>query len=287
MTDLVDRYIAALDALPTAAHPHILSDAAERLLKDSGDPDALNREAMRRMIANFDVRRAQVHTKFPETIVAMFQQDHIRILGEIATKPKGYFVHPHELFCKDLGVCRLTIAPAGAQVAHVRSGIPRSIIWKDGPAQAVSAAYFLARTGFQPYFEIHTHTPWLSEFTPIGWDRCYIRVASLLEENPEIKGMIGGSWFYDPEVERVSPRLAYLRRRPLDNGAKIFYLGGNSSENIRNATATSATRRTLVEQGKYKPVAYMMVWARAALVSWANKNLSLLTEHQQDVEKGF
>lgn len=278
MSSFVDRYIATFDALPAAAHPQHLPDEARTLLSASGDADALNRQAMQRMIERFEERRVQAKTKFPDLIIELFKQDHVRILNEIATKPKGHFVHPNDWFCKDFGVCRLTIAPAGAQIVHLRSGVPRSVIWKDGPAQAASAARFLIRNGSRPYYEIHTHSPWLAEFTPKGWDRCYIRVADLLAENPDVKGMVGGSWFYDTEIERVSPRLAYLRRGPLENGAKIFYWGGNPADNIGNATATSETRRKLVAEGKYKPVAYMMIWGRNELLDWARTRRHLLAE---------
>lgn len=123
--------------------------------------------------------------------------------------------------------------------------------------------------GFAPWYQIHTHTSVIADFNEEGWEQCYRVIAGMLALNPIVKGMFGISWFYDPGLEEISPRLRYLRQTPLSGGARLFYRGGDETENVRNATSKSETRRKLYEAGKYKPVAYAMVWRRADLLRWA------------------
>ncbi len=120
--------------------------------------------------------------------------------------------------------------------------------------------------GNRPFYEIYTHLSELEDFNPDGWDQCYLRIAGMLELNPEIRGMWGGSWFYDPAMAQVSPNLCYLREKPQQNGAKVFF--SNISLDS-GALAKSKTRRDLYEQGKYMPKAYALIWQRDALIGWA------------------
>ena len=88
----------------------------------------------------------------------------------------------------------------------------------------------------------------------------------MLALNPEIRGMWGGSWFYDPALERISPRLEYLRSVPQDNGAYVFY----SNIDINGgALSKSDTRKQAYEDGKYLPKSYSVIWPRRHLLDWA------------------
>jgi hypothetical protein len=53
-------------------------------------------------------------------------------------------------------------------------------------------------------------------------------LASLLEMNPgvkvKVKGVFCSSWWYDPQLEAISPRLKYLSAVPTDNGAQLFFM---------------------------------------------------------------
>jgi hypothetical protein len=91
-------------------------------------------------------------------------------------------------------------------------------------------------------------------------------VAEMLERHEEIKGMFGASWFYDPQLENISPRLMYLQKIPLAGGAQMFYMG---ADRTGNALAKSKTRLKLYEEGRYRPQEYMLVWPRKELMAWA------------------
>ncbi len=83
--------------------------------------------------------------------------------------------------------------------------------------------------------------------------------------------MVGTSWFYDPALPAISPRLAYLQQRPLEAGAFLVRHGRGAIYTER-ATLTSETRRKLYEEGKYLPVCFSLVWPRDALIAWAERS---------------
>jgi hypothetical protein len=124
-------------------------------------------------------------------------------------------------------------------------------------------------SGPDPWFAPHVESRHLYEFNETGWETTYRNVASLLRRHTDVVGVVGYSWFYDPELESISPRLAYLRRGPLAAGAR-FLRGHTTRFDIDNAIAKSRTRRRLYRAGEYTPVAYRMVWLRSDILRWAN-----------------
>ena len=64
-------------------------------------------------------------------------------------------------------------------------------------------------------------TRWLRGFNEEGWNDAWATAAEICRTRPELAGMIGSSWFYDPPLTEISPRLAHLRLNPLIEGAKI------------------------------------------------------------------
>lgn len=178
----------------------------------------------------------------------------------------------HDLFHKEFGLATLRLYSAGAQLVDVRCGIPRSIAVTEGLMGVPMRVMKFARLGgFKPYFQIHTHKFNLDLFNEPGWEECYRCCAELYALHPKSLGMFGSSWFYDPVLETVSPRLSYLRRTPVEGGAQLmFYSVGG--EALNNALSTSSSRRELYESGKYMPKSYMLVWGKADQIAWANRN---------------
>jgi nifR3 family TIM-barrel protein len=92
-------------------------------------------------------------------------------------------------------------------------------------------------------------------------------VRRLLLAHLEVRGVVGTSWFFDPQLDAISPRLSYLRK-PLERGA--FLVPGRSGAfDIASATVNSDARRQLFEQGHYMPVPQTLVWPRKELLLWA------------------
>lgn len=175
----------------------------------------------------------------------------------------------HDIFYKEFGIASLRLYVAGAQVVDYRCGIPRSILIAGGLANLPkNLAAILRLGGFRKYFQIHTHKLMLDAFNEEGWDECYRCCAELYPLHPEVLGMYGSSWFYDPALDNISPRLRYLRTTPLAGGAELFFIEeGGSARN--SSLATSPTRRKLYEEGKYFPKNYMLAWGRSKQIAWA------------------
>lgn len=165
-----------------------------------------------------------------------------------------------DFFHKEFGLASLRLYAAAAQVIDPNCGLPRSTVLKSGWKGLVEGAALAVRMGgFSPMFQIHTHSRYLDEFTPEGWDECYRCCVDLYRRFPKSRGMFGGSWFYDPQVEQVSPRLFYLQDVPRKGGASFFFTA-SEGDHVQNAIATSPSRRKLYEEGKYKPQSFTLVW---------------------------
>jgi len=210
--------------------------------------------------------------RVPPSVSELVRAEGRRIAAQAGSQPDRFYSLANDAFLKDLGIVLLTLLPCGAELVQVRDGVPRSILMRGGMRQMLRGLrYFGLRTrGFRPFYSLHLDPRRLEEFTPEGWDRTYLRIAELLRLNPEVKGVFGTAWFYDPEVESVSPHLGYLRRRRVENGA-VGFLYGATREAAANALARSRTRRRLYEEGKYVPVSYYLVWARDDLLRWAER----------------
>lgn len=127
---------------------------------------------------------------------------------------------------------------------------------------------WIAARGWRPWLEVHTESRHLSDFNEAGWDRAWSTAAAILKTRPHLAGMIGSSWFYDPPLETISPRLTYLRVNPLKNGAFLLHQGPGEIHSQR-AGASSPTRRALIEAGEYTPRSWIVAWPRKALIRWA------------------
>jgi len=143
--------------------------------------------------------------------------------------------------------------------------------------------WFLARS-WGVWLEIHTESRDLTDFNPAGWDKAWLATAGIVSRYPGLRGGIGSSWFYDPPLTKISPRLAYLRQTPLKNGAFMVHQGPGAIHTER-ASASSPTRRALIEAGKYTPRSWLMIWPRKALLRWADKEIQRQADLADIIEK--
>lgn len=197
------------------------------------------------------------------------QLAHLQWLAATLTGTEEWLDLNDDTYQKEFGLATLRLYACGAQLVDYRCGIPRSIAFKSGVSHALSQATYFARIGgFKPFFQIHTHVHRLAHFTEEGWNECYRCCAELYEVHPDVLGMYGGSWFYDPQLRDISPRLRYLQDVPLAGGARLFRSGPSEACN-QDALSTSPTRKELFNQGLYTPCAYVLVWDRTAQRQWA------------------
>jgi len=165
---------------------------------------------------------------------------------------------------KNLALARLQLVPCCAQLVTLASGVPRSVAVNSGPA---GLFHVLARCGgFAPFAEIHTHDPMVGAyFNPQGWEQCARLLARLLSKMPACRGVYATSWFFDPALGAISPKLAYLHDLPAAAGARFLRLGPDR-ESFELATAFPP-RRKAWEAGTYQPCRYAIVWPRRALLA--------------------
>jgi hypothetical protein len=255
----VDAAIELLDrAMPGRSPGHLPDELFDLAVEDSVFPALLTA----RLLATIATRRSA--RRVPDALVPELRRQAMRILG------LGEASLTDETFHKDLSICQLLSIPCAAQIVVETGGIPRRTLATGGVGQALRLGRHLAATRLRsvPYLEIHTHTPMLGDFNPAGWDRCYELVAELLAARQEFLGMVGGSWFYDPAIAGISPHLTYLAETPVNGGAFRVRMG-EFADDTEMATATSQTRRGLVEAGKYVPARWLLIWPRKPLLAWA------------------
>ena len=255
----VDTAVALLDrTMPQRGY----SDLPEELSALAADDAGFAPLLAARLLAGIAERRPA--RALPNAVLPDLRRQAMRILTLDAPSLDD------DAFRKDLSICLLLSFPCIAQVVEQTGRLPRRALTAGGIGQAMRLAQYLAATGFRsgPYLEIHTHTPMLDGFNPEGWERCYELVAELLALRPNFLGMIGGSWFYDPALAVISPRLTYLADTPIAGGAFRVRFGASESD-TELATATSPTRRKLVEEGRYVPTRWLLIWPREAMLAWA------------------
>lgn len=215
--------------------------------------------------------------ELPDAIKQLYMKNFNRILGNISSRndEPGFYLYPNDKFFKELAVCMLRMIPVGARKAHTTT-LSGRFIFKKGLRQFITGLSFMLFKlhSLKPLMltaHVDSHDPDLMEqFNPDGWNRSCLNMADLLKLRKEIKGYCGASWFYDPKLEQISPRLAYLRKSMIDNGGKIFYIGPNE-EATNDALAKSPTRRKLYSEGKYIPSKYLIIWPRQNLIDWSNR----------------
>lgn len=195
-----------------------------------------------------------------------------RILSQIEADP-GFADLSKDSFLKDLWIARVVMIPAFAQVWWPHSGLSAKAALSAGPAAA--AYVFLRCGGRRPFMEGHTHDPMAKAYwNEQGWREALRLAALALPAKPQVRGAFGTAWFYDPEIKRISPRIAFAQDLQVGGGAFRLKVGSNEAA-IANATATSSERRRRYQEGTYLPADYAIIWSRRDLESAYGPELRL------------
>jgi hypothetical protein len=107
------------------------------------------------------------------------------------------------------------------------------------------------------------------------FERSLWRIAKVAERYPDLKALMTMSWFHSAAVGETFPRLAWMRNVFIEGGAYAVDLEPGKAADI---CYNSAKRRELYEQGKFCPRQTLVLWPRAALLSWAAKRPELADE---------
>jgi hypothetical protein len=195
-----------------------------------------------------------------------------RLLSHLTGSVDSSYRYPDDYFVKDLRFVAGMTVPGGAEVLDLRSKAGTRVSAQVLRRQPTLAHLRALLTGSRsdPWFRIHTERRYLRHFHEAGWDAFYLRVAKMLPAHPQVRGVLGTSWFFDPQLDAISPRLSYLRK-PLERGA-FLVPGRTGAFDIASATVNSDVRRQLYEQGRYMPVPQTLVWPRNELLLWARSH---------------
>jgi hypothetical protein len=214
-------------------------------------------------------RMGDLALKMPSSMTAVYDAEFNRVRGLVADDANFVFDWGNDRFAKDMAICSGRLIPNGPGLMEV-SGVPRNLLFKKGAGQFFRLLYMIfCRLGrHRPLLENHTHLANVDQFNAEGWQRTYRLAGEILDLNPEIRGFLRGSWFIDPVISEISPRLGYLREIPCRHGADIFYI---CSEGLKSGSfARSKSRKKLFDEGKYVPKSYLLVWPRKSLIEYAN-----------------
>jgi hypothetical protein len=209
----------------------------------------------------------------PEAVRVCIEREFRRIEKDLATAGDDHFdLRSHGMRC-DFRIAGFGRIPVGINHIEV-GGVPRRLLWSGGLGQSARVLALFAKSGgWKPFYVAHfTHgvkpRAFLLVYTRDAQEQWHRNVADCLRMNPHIKGLLATSWWYDPQLARIAPHLAFLREGSLAHGAVLLRAG--SSEGGRAAAlANSPDRKQKYERGEYTPVNYAVVWTRQALLAWA------------------
>ena len=206
----------------------------------------------------------------PEGVLELYPTTIRYIVRTIAKHQESSYGHRESSFDRDLRIAAGFTLPAGAQIVDRRCWIPSSFYRNMGMKENFRCLSFIVfRLGGRgPLFRMHTETRNMIDFNESGWKACYMRIANLMKLMPEVKGVIGTSWFFDRQLETISPNLSFIRRIPEEGGA-FLRIDGPGEIHTQRAITLSQHRRILYEQGKYLPLCVTIVWPKENLLRWA------------------
>ncbi|MEM7101234.1 MAG: hypothetical protein AAF541_23430 [Pseudomonadota bacterium] len=117
---------------------------------------------------------------------------------------------------------------------------------------------------------IHTLERNLRLFKPEHHETALRNIAIVLDADTSLAGIYRQSWFLDPRVVELSPKLAFLTTIPLQNGAQLNRIGPATPSMIKDATTRAPARQKAFEAGTYVPANFAYFWAREDVLAWAS-----------------
>jgi hypothetical protein len=273
-----------------------LAHAVRRAADRQADPLAPGKVAEKWLRANLgfvddSVRRAAVAAlalglkpdalSLPGDMLALYPAMHARMVRFL----EGARRYDADVFAKDIALAAGAAVPGGAlsiatpspEAPRLSAGRLRRAVtgaYRQAQGHGVrEALHWAAEWGVGSWAELHIDTRNLGEFNPAGLERCYHRLAALMALRPDLVGVYGASWLYQPELAEISPNLAFVRLGPERGGGRVVRLRADPVQTAY-AIARSPTRRALHESGRYDPVCYGMFWPREALMAWSRAELA-------------
>lgn len=212
----------------------------------------------------------------PKEVKLLVHREFQRIKECLSKGESKYFDLADDKLHADFRIACFARLPVGVEHIEI-GGMPRSLLVRGGFSQALQFLRILCSVGVRPpYYESHlSHTiipfRFLLDYNYEARVATYRNIAACLQINPGCRGLIGGSWWFDPQIRTISPRLPDFAKIMLENGAFLFRYGRSPSA-LRNALYNSPTRQRLYNEKKYSPRDYIVVWPREPLIAWAKRS---------------
>ena len=163
--------------------------------------------------------------------------------------------------------------PAG-QLDWEVSGLPRSWLLKVPRKRVPELLSFVLREmkGFSPGLFTHVarHRPGRLVFLEKEIKRSYYRIIRSMELQPAIKGILSSSWFYSPEIGRVSPHLDWMPRFFEENGGWVSTMGPAPYNS--GVFSRSPERMQSFKNKEFTPTLGLVLWPRRAALDWARRH---------------
>ncbi|MBN1414615.1 MAG: hypothetical protein JW973_05910 [Bacteroidales bacterium] len=236
---------------------------------------AYHKMVLLRLIASFkDISR---NIPLPSDIINNYFKLTQRIISKITSegieKNCDYYLFSNDKFAKDLGICRLSLIPAGPVLLD--SGwMPLKYFLRRGIVPFIKGLILVMKyRSFVPVLKMHTYITnpiVMSCFNEAGWIKFYENVADMMLLAKHYKGVYCAGWFFDPAMDEVSPEISYIPKQIKMLGGDTFCIGSDSGV-IKDSTFMNNNRKKLVQEGKYNPTRYVIFIPRKKLIIWRKK----------------
>ncbi len=222
------------------------------------------------IVARLCLYHFSVGDRLPPSIIDLYPGFFARLARFLSNKVTHRY--KQDFYCKDIRYALGLTVPCGALQIDLRYRIgPKLVLRSMLHYKSPRAAWDYAKAlSWGRWYNGHIDPREMAEFDPQGWTAAYTRIAAAIALNPAVCGIVGVSWFYDPEVTRISPAMAYPRRTQVDNGAFLLRLGPGP-EHTKNALYGSMQRQELYQSGRYIPTCFLVAWPRRPLLRWARE----------------
>ncbi|REJ67391.1 MAG: hypothetical protein DWQ31_11455 [Planctomycetota bacterium] len=244
-----------------------------RFAAEAGQPAC--REKLREVLAQLiEAGEPEIdELAYPHGVRELIRKQFARIRAELLEKEDEYFDVGDFRFRSDCRIACFGRVPVGPQHLEI-DGLPGSLLYRGGLGQSWRLlGTALASRGRRPYYALHlANDIWPPAFQLVysaeAQLKMFHRLAGCLAMNPHVRGVLSCGWLFDPQLDKVSPALAYLRRGWIDNGGRLFYWG-RSDDSDRMATKNSRPRQQRFQEGVYRPAEYLVAFPRKRLLAWA------------------
>ena len=172
-----------------------------------------NRWLLARLAETFDATAAPL--PLPPEVLAGYPAHIARILRQAEELPDEAFDVSRDSFQKDLGLLTFRLIPVGVFFGDPKAPVSRRYARRGGVRQLVRylRVIRLECHGRDPFLSLHLNEAALEGWGEAAFVPSHLAAAAVLgAAMPRLKGVTGGGWIIDPQLDRIAPHLAWVRK---------------------------------------------------------------------------